>query len=207
MSSSSSPNASSCALPGTNVVAVPVSQTNDVSSATTEASYCICFNPSEVLSQETLANIQAVLGLSLKIPSGRFKHILDKKLTVPVSFVTTAEGFHYIGSPTFEEATGGAQNYNEGPTYEVKLHQLEEAIRSILLSHVSKNFTAAYKTKEAFLRYQIELERETSSNGLCAGATSELSFILPSKEQLMDLYHDLYELPALTSTSAEAENC
>jgi len=149
------------------------------------------FAPSQVLQNSTLSDIRARLGLENAIPDmERFNAILDHKLTIHINLATSTDGYNFVRQTEDGEIHSDGP---DGPSYSVLLQNLGGSIRFLIGNHISDDYVGSDDT---FLRYQMkndEAEYSTCSELL---PVNELKFILPSREQMIDLHHYWYLLPA-----------
>lgn len=166
----------------------------------TMASWCYREAPSCAFTKDTLEDILNRLGL---VESGmtyrQLAAILNKLMKVCLNFNCVATDTDVFGYVTWADDDVLAESNCSGETYVLKFDKFDLDVRNEILTHI--NWHIGAKTlEEGFSLYQKKLKE------ICDGPLWHLDFVLdpidywegklPTRKQVLDLYHELYVLPA-----------
>ena len=178
---------------------------NDKDASGVESQKEYRFDPSQVFTQETLIDIRNRIGLTEhNMTTQQFTRVLDAGMTVTLVLAVADDGFRYIkASDDMDNCMWDGPDRSRGHTtdgaeYAIRYSELTPTIQSILIAHLNDGKFASVSNTEFFLHYQMTLE-DMDWNRRCVQlgvATAAYSTALPSRKQVLDLYHNMYVLPA-----------
>lgn len=176
---------------------------NDKDSSSVQSQKTYKFDPSQVFTQETLEDIRNRIGLTEhNMTTQQFARVLDDGMSVTLVLAVADDGFRYIKSSDDMDNciwyVGGSGHTTDGAQYTIRYSELTTTIQSILIDHLNDGKLVRHSNTEFFLRYQMTLE-DMDWNRRCVQlevATASYNTVLPSRKQVLDLYHNMYVRPA-----------
>jgi hypothetical protein len=161
------------------------------------------FDAKQVFTTETLEEMRDRLALTDRDLSLRqFAAIINHRMTVTLTLGVAGNGFRYIklSNDAADEVRRGEFG-NKGPNMELRFSEFSPSVQNILIDHLNNGELVRGTTTDIFLRYQMavdDLDREQDEAGQLdlLLAASRYDCKLPSRKQVLALYHDWYLLPA-----------
>lgn len=161
------------------------------------------FDPSQVFTQETLQDIRDIIGLTEhNMTNQQFANVLDAGMRVTLVLAVADDGFRYIKDGGDMDnclwCVGGSCHITDGDEFTIRYGLLTSAVQNILIDHITDGADTDLTNAGVFLDYQMTLN-EMEWNRRCVQlgvATASYNGVLPSRKQVLDLYHRVHVLAA-----------
>jgi hypothetical protein len=157
------------------------------------------FDAKQVFTSDTLEEMRDRLALTDRDLSLRqFAAIINHRMTVTLTLGVADTGFRYIKlSNDSVDQVGSGGLGNQGPNIELRFSEFSPSVQNILIDHLNEGAVVRGTTTDTFLRYQMAVDDlDADPEMLLVMAASRYDCTLPSRKQVLDLYHDWYLLPA-----------
>jgi hypothetical protein len=158
------------------------------------------FDAKQVFTRETLEEMRERLALTDRdLNLRQFAAIINHHMTVTLTLGVADNGFRYIklSNDAADEMRRGEFG-NKGPNMELRFSEFSPSVQNILIDHLTNNGELVRgTTTDIFLRYQMAVDDlDEDVDMLLVMAASRYDCMLPSRKQVLALYHDWYLLPA-----------
>jgi len=157
------------------------------------------FDAKQVFTRDTLEEMRERLALTDRDLSLRqFAAIINHRMTVTLTLGVADNGFRYIKlSNDSEDEVRRGEFGNQGPNIQLRFSEFSHSVQHILIDHLNNGALARSTTSDIWMRYQMAVDDFNEDvDMLLVLAASRYDCRLPSRKQVLALYHDWYLLPA-----------